>query len=125
MFSSFLIRLLTEQREPLAPEFEPLQWNEFNSNEMIKAKKVFIDRAVFPQHDTLKLYPKEETNLLKLRENCEEIHCFARGLSATTGITKCQLCSMEFHDIRELQTHLMSRLHLIREKEIGFQPNKC
>lgn len=33
----------------------------------------------------------------------------------------CQLCSTEIENVAILRTHLLTRLHLDREKEIGFE----
>lgn len=33
----------------------------------------------------------------------------------------CQLCGTEIENVNILRTHLMTRLHLDREKEIGFE----
>lgn len=32
----------------------------------------------------------------------------------------CQLCATEIETVAMLRTHLMTRLHLEREKQIGF-----
>lgn len=36
----------------------------------------------------------------------------------------CQLCQIEIENVIILRTHLMSRLHLDREKQVGFVFNE-
>lgn len=36
----------------------------------------------------------------------------------------CQLCQIEIENVSILRTHLMSRLHLDREKQVGFEFNQ-
>lgn len=35
--------------------------------------------------------------------------------------TFCQLCATEIENLDILRTHLLTRLHMDREKEIGFE----
>lgn len=36
----------------------------------------------------------------------------------------CELCQTDIENVAVMRTHLMSRLHLEREKQIGFNPNQ-
>lgn len=36
----------------------------------------------------------------------------------------CELCKTPIENVAVMRTHLMSRLHLEREKQIGFQPDE-
>lgn len=119
-------RLLERSRDRISapPTNTVHRWGHDADIETIVTTKLYGDRTIFPFHELLRLTdpqtPENQQQVLRQRNNCAELHRVARlDLSLAQPIA-CALCQILLSSAPEVQMHLFSRLHVDREKYVGF-----
>lgn len=87
---------------------------------------MYGDRTIFPFHELLHLAAADAPVAVQLtveqRENCAELRRVARLDLPMRQPLLCQVCQIRLSSAPEVKMHLYSRLHVDREKCIGFDP---
>ncbi|XP_058117846.1 probable ATP-dependent RNA helicase spindle-E [Anopheles ziemanni] len=121
----YLIKILERERniitghESMAHDFH---WTEpTGGGPGPSAKKVKNDiysKAIFPLHDTLVLSGRDEYQRL----HCSELHRLAASETPfPEGGIRCQLCMLTLGKNQMLRLHLLTQVHLEKEKKIMYR----
>lgn len=52
-------------------------WNQYNDEDILQPESIYAERAIFPLHNTLKLYPADYKANQILQKHCTELHRLA------------------------------------------------
>lgn len=77
IFAQFF-RLLECERDSMELYKENHKWNDYDPRELEKPHDIYADRAIFPMHSKLKLYPCDIEEMQYLRKHCDELHKMAK-----------------------------------------------
>lgn len=118
--------MLERPRERISapPTNQQHRWGYAADVTTISTTNLYGDRSIFPFHQQLSLTdpqaPQNQQRVLRQRENCADLHRVARlNLSMAQPIV-CALCQITLSSSPEVKMHLFSRLHVDREKHIGY-----
>lgn len=119
-------RLLERQRERIGAGVPTKHcWGYESDVQLLGTQNIYGDRTIFPFHDRLQLgdadAERTQRLLTRQRENCTQLHWVARNDLAMRSPLQCELCQILLSRAPEVRMHLFSRLHMDRERAIGFE----
>ncbi|XP_017141347.1 probable ATP-dependent RNA helicase spindle-E [Drosophila miranda] len=76
-------------------------------------------RSIFPMHTIPELHGENMDTVLDLIANCKEMYDY-RNFEGSFDPMTCRLCKKYLESVGELRLHLLTQLHLDREKEVGY-----
>lgn len=120
-----LHRLLERQRDRIsAVPNAAHNWSHDTDVQASGTKNVYGDRAIFSFHDRLNMNetgaPAHQQLVLQQRERCALLHRTARLDLSMREPLMCTVCQIALSSAPEVKMHLYSRLHVDREKYIGY-----
>ncbi|XP_031618969.1 probable ATP-dependent RNA helicase spindle-E [Contarinia nasturtii] len=112
------LELITKNREPIEINHGDHEWKEYDCSEFEPFKDFHVGKAIFPPHGVPRLMPMDKNAKRQLQKHCANLHSMKVSMPRAT---MCELCATQIENVTMLRTHLMTRLHLTREDEIGFK----
>ncbi|XP_037954577.1 probable ATP-dependent RNA helicase spindle-E [Teleopsis dalmanni] len=119
---SLLIRLLNKNRDYIETQknFSDNEWQKFDDADLLSVNDVYGHRTIFPMHSILNLCTEKFESMHALGLHCKELYEQSNFGGYINPIT-CRLCNQLLENINQLRLHLLSQLHLDREKQINFK----
>lgn len=116
-------RLLERRRERIGANSASgeQRWGYEPDVKRIAATNVYGDRTIFPFHEMLCLAEPDEQLAEQQRANCADLHRLARLDLSMRQPLLCEVCQILLSSAPEVKLHLYSRLHVDREKLVGFE----
>lgn len=118
-------RLLERPRERIsANPHAQHRWGYDADVRTVGTTNIYGDRTIFPFHELLHLMDADAPEMVELlqrqRANCAAMHRLAKMDLPLRGEMRCEVCQITLTATPEVKMHLYSRLHVDREKFVGY-----
>ncbi|XP_031619138.1 probable ATP-dependent RNA helicase spindle-E [Contarinia nasturtii] len=111
------LNLLTKERTVIETHCVPHEWKEYAESDFKESNNIYGLKSIFPLHGLPRLMTLDTTMKKRLKIHCTELRKMTMTMPRAVI---CQLCATDIDNVTMLRAHLMTRLHIEREKQIGF-----
>ncbi|ALC40893.1 spn-E [Drosophila busckii] len=116
---ALLFRLLNKNRRFIERHVSHSDYKWKDMSDLEPPSEPYGKRTIFPMHCSYDLEDEKMGTLLSLQSNCKELYNW-RNFDGAMQPLRCMLCNEMLENVTELRLHLLTILHLDREKQIGY-----